>query len=195
MTLTESTDGRRIKGEKRKRELIDATLRIVASEGVSGVSHRAVAREAGVPATAAAYYFDGIDDLLAASLTQAMDEDIARMRELAAEVSVGVDNVRKLAIMMAEALSRRGYLLAEYELYLLAVRKPALRESTHRWMGAVTDLAFGYTADPVRVEILLAVVDGMLLQGLLRDEPPSVDKIESILRLVVACPVSEDDRS
>ncbi|MEU2575922.1 hypothetical protein ACIP3B_26355 [Streptomyces anulatus] len=38
------TDGRLPKGERRKAELIEATLQVVAREGVAGVSHRAVAR-------------------------------------------------------------------------------------------------------------------------------------------------------
>jgi hypothetical protein len=75
---TPQTDGRLFKGERRKEELIEATLQVVAREGVAGVSHRAVAREAGLPATAAAYHFASIDDLLTAALTRGPPPGAAR---------------------------------------------------------------------------------------------------------------------
>ncbi len=149
---------------------------------MSGVSHRTVAREAGLPATAAAYHFRGIEDLLTAALTQCMDEDSDRMRALAAEADGGEDALRRFAALMAEVVAKPAHLLAEYELYLLAARDPKLRESTDRWMAALADFARRYTADPVRVEMLVALVDGVLLQGLLRDEPPTADRFEAILR-------------
>jgi len=175
-----STDGRLAKGEQRKRELIGATLRIVARDGVSGVSHRTVAREAGLPATAAAYHFRGIEDLLTAALTRCMDEDAERMRVLAAET--GADALPKFAALLARVAAEPGHLLAEYELYLLAAREPKLRESTDRWMAALAEFARGHTDDPVRVEMLVGLVDGLLLQGLLRDEPPTAERFEAILR-------------
>ncbi|WP_414945303.1 TetR/AcrR family transcriptional regulator [Amycolatopsis sp. cmx-11-32] len=174
------TDGRLAKGEQRKRELIEATLRIVAREGVSGVSHRTVAREAGLPATAAAYHFRGIEDLLTAALTRCMDEDAERMRVLAAET--GEDALPKFAALLAWVAREPGHLLAEYELYLLAAREPKLRESTDRWMAALADFARRHTDDPVRVEMLVGLVDGLLLQALLRDEPPTTERFEAILR-------------
>ncbi|WP_410605161.1 TetR/AcrR family transcriptional regulator [Amycolatopsis sp. lyj-90] len=177
-------DGRLAKGEQRKRELIEATLRVVARDGVSGVSHRTVAREAGLPATAAAYHFQGIEDLLTAALTQCMDEDAERMRVLAAEP--GGDALPKFAALLARVAAEPGHLLAEYELYLLAAREPRLRESTDRWMAALADFARRHTDDPVRVEMLVGLVDGLLLQGLLRDEPPTADRFEAILRTALA---------
>lgn len=182
------TDGRRVKGERRKQELIEATLRVVAREGVAGVSHRTVAREADMPATAAAYYFHGIDDLLTAALTRSMDDDAERMRQLAADADGGADGLRKLAERMAEVVAEPDPLLAEYELYLLAAREPRLRPATHRWMDAVAEFARRYTDDAVRIQILVGVVDGMLLQGLLRDRPPTADQFEAVLRTVLVEP-------
>ena len=41
----ERVDGRRARGERRREEIIAATLRVVERDGVAGVTHRAVARE------------------------------------------------------------------------------------------------------------------------------------------------------
>ncbi|UUV31368.1 TetR family transcriptional regulator [Amycolatopsis roodepoortensis] len=135
-----------------------------------------------MPATAAAYHFRGIGDLLTAALTQCMDEDSERMRALAAEADGGEDALRGFAALMAEVVAKPAHLLAEYELYLLAAREPKLRESTDRWLAALADFARRYTADPVRVEMVVGLVDGVLLQGLLRDEPPTAERFEAILR-------------
>ncbi|WP_244164897.1 TetR/AcrR family transcriptional regulator [Streptomyces silaceus] len=66
----DARDGR-AKGERRRRALIEATVRVIAREGASGVTHRSVAPEAGLPTTATTYCFDGIGDLLAAALPAA----------------------------------------------------------------------------------------------------------------------------
>ena len=63
-----AVDGRRLRGERARRALIEATLAVIERDGLAGVTHRAVTREADLPATSAAYHFASIDDLLEASL-------------------------------------------------------------------------------------------------------------------------------
>ena len=187
-TLNEpTTDGRRLKGERRKRELIEATLRVVARDGVAGVSHRTVAKEAGQPATAAAYYFKSIDDLLTAALTSCMDADAERMRVLAAEADGGADSLRALARLMAEVVREPAHLLAEFELYLLAARDTRLRPPTHRWLAAVSDFARRYTDDDALAQAAVGAVDGLLMQALLTDRPPTAERFEDVLRALLPC--------
>ena len=45
------------KGERRKDEILAATLRLIGARGADAVTHRAVAEEAGVPLSATTYYF------------------------------------------------------------------------------------------------------------------------------------------
>ncbi|MFD9939674.1 TetR/AcrR family transcriptional regulator [Nonomuraea sp. NPDC059023] len=187
------TDGRRIKGEQRKRELIEATIRVVARDGVAGVSHRTVAKEAGQPATAAAYYFKAIDDLLTAALTSCMDEDAERMRRLA-DVDDPEEGLRALAELMCQVVAAPAHLLAEYELYLLAARRPELREPTRRWLAAVERFGRRHTDDPVRLRVLAGTIDGVLMQALLTDTPPGREEWESILRAVLLTPGPETGR-
>ena len=51
--------------EQRRKAILEASLRIVVKEGVRGVRHRAVAKEAEVPLSATTYYFKDISDLIA----------------------------------------------------------------------------------------------------------------------------------
>lgn len=185
------TDGRLLKGERRRRELIEATLRVVARDGVAGVSHRAVAREAGLSPTAAAYHFRGIGELLTAALTRCMDESAGRMRRIAERAEGGgPPSVPALARQMAELFDDPRMLLAEYELFLLAARRPELRAPTHRWLDTLADFARRHTDDPARVRVLVATVDGVLLQSLLYDTPPTAAQFEAVLRAVLTGPTA-----
>jgi len=52
------------KGEKTRLNILRATLRVIASVGRSGVTHRAVAKEAGVSLSLTTYYFKDLSELL-----------------------------------------------------------------------------------------------------------------------------------
>ncbi|WP_017587403.1 TetR/AcrR family transcriptional regulator [Nocardiopsis ganjiahuensis] len=154
---------------------------------MAGVSHRTVSQEAGLPTSATTYYFTGLGDLLTAALTSVMDEDSERMRRL----SAGGDRRRELAELMARVAAEPGRLLAEYELFLLAARRPHLRESTDAWLAAVGAFARCYTDDPVRARVVTAVIDGVLLHTLLGETKPSADEFEAILTDVLPEPPRE----
>ena len=55
---------RRAGSEARRVAILDATLRIIARDGMRAVRHRAVAAEAGVPLAATTYYFKDLEDLV-----------------------------------------------------------------------------------------------------------------------------------
>ena len=52
------------KGEKTRLNILHATLRVIASAGRRGVTHRAVAREAGGSLSLTTYYFKDLSELL-----------------------------------------------------------------------------------------------------------------------------------
>ena len=53
-----------LKGEARRRQIVEAAAALVREGGPSSVSHRAVARRAGCSLSATTYYFEGLEDLL-----------------------------------------------------------------------------------------------------------------------------------
>lgn len=54
----------RASGIKRRRLILEATLRVILRDGIRGVRHRAVAQEAQVPLASTTYYFRDIEQLL-----------------------------------------------------------------------------------------------------------------------------------
>jgi TetR/AcrR family transcriptional regulator, regulator of biofilm formation and stress response len=172
-------DGRVERGRRRRAELVEAALRVVERDGVAAVTHRSVAREAGVAATAGTYHFPTVDDLLIAVLTAGAERFAAEARERTA----GCAAVGDLAEWTAEQLrEHRGRTLAEYELYLLAARRPALRPAARLWLGVLADVLGRWCDDPAAVTATLAACDGLLLQGLIADAPPAAAEIEAVLR-------------
>ena len=70
--------------------IIEATIRLIGREGVDGVTHRAVARDAGVSLSSTTYHFASRDEIVSEALRHVADleiERIARDAETLAEVS------------------------------------------------------------------------------------------------------------
>lgn len=188
------SDGRKARGAKRRQEIIEATLRVIERDGVAGVTHRSVAREADIPTASTTYHFATLEDLLIATL-------ISCARDMATEVYWMIDRARsreglrrsggsswiegpsaadEVSALLAEALGpRRGRTMAEYELYLLAARRPALRPAARRWLDVLTSMV--RHDDEVAFRVFLAGIDGLLIQGLIDDEPPSPDELRPVV--------------
>jgi hypothetical protein len=73
--------------------------------------------------------------------------------------------------------------MAEYELYLLAARRPALRSAARRWLDVLTSLV--QHDDEVAFRAFLAGIDGLLVQGLIDDEPPTADELRPVVRYLM----------
>ena len=61
----------------RQAAILEAVLRLLASEGISGLSMRAVAREAGVALGLVSYYFADKTSLISAALRRIGEQDVA----------------------------------------------------------------------------------------------------------------------
>lgn len=157
---------RRYDPERRQR-IIDAAIRVVGNKGIAGLSHRSVAAEADVPLGSTTYHFNTLDELMVAALRQT-NEGFAKVLAgsglLEAE---GGDLAADLARALGEWLGgdRTGVEL-EYELYLAALRRPALRPVAAEWTEETAERLARRT-DPVTARALLALMDGICLQVLL----------------------------
>ncbi|MEU6086176.1 TetR family transcriptional regulator [Streptomyces sp. NPDC047085] len=157
---------RRYDPERRQR-IIDAAIRVVGRKGIAGLSHRTVAAEADVPLGSTTYHFATLDELLVAALRQINERFAAMLAErLPADDGPG-DLAADLARVMGEWLAgdRTGVEL-EYELYLAALRRPALRPVAAEWTEEAAACLTRRT-DPATARALLAVMDGICLQALL----------------------------
>src|SRR5258708_33463327 len=68
---------------ERERPLMEATLRIIGRTGLDGVTHRAVAAEAGMSVGAVTHHFVTRDVLVDTALRFALTGEVGRLRALA----------------------------------------------------------------------------------------------------------------
>ncbi|WP_338777254.1 TetR family transcriptional regulator [Streptomyces sp. DG1A-41] len=157
---------RRYDPERRQR-IIDAAIRVVGAKGIAGLSHRTAAAEADVPLGSTTYHFKTLDELLVAALRQANEGFAKVVAGRGGLEDPRTDLAAELAAWMGEWLAgdRTGVEL-EYELYLAALRRPALRPVAAEWAEGLAELLSRRT-DPVTARALVAVIDGICLQVLL----------------------------
>ncbi|MFI6420500.1 TetR/AcrR family transcriptional regulator [Streptomyces sp. NPDC050842] len=152
---------------ERRERIVAAALRVVGRSGITGLSHRTVAAEADVPLGSTTYHFASLDELLVAALREANESFGRQLRESLALTDPSTGLAAALARLMGEWMGgeRTGVEL-EYELYLAALRRPALRPVAAEWAEEVV-AALSSRTDPVTARALVALVDGVCLQVLL----------------------------
>jgi DNA-binding transcriptional regulator YbjK len=187
---------------ERRATILEATVRLLVRDGLTAVTHRAVAREADVPLAATTYYFSSKDELIAEALASLIEDEIARLSERAAEMGEALSSPRDAAAALTEVLfpdgDAVGRTLAQFEVYLAAARRPGLRASAAHWRRSFTELAetalrLGGAADPPRyAPLLVAGVDGIVVHGLSagihreRDVERLRARLEQLFGLVLA---------
>lgn len=85
------TPRRRARGENTRRDILEATLRVIAALGLRGVTHRAVATEAGVQFSLVSYYFKDIQDLQVEAFGYLVERGRAELEALWTEVFARLD--------------------------------------------------------------------------------------------------------
>ncbi|QRV37320.1 TetR family transcriptional regulator [Streptomyces californicus] len=165
----------------RRTRIIDAALSVIAADGIAGLSHRTVAAEADVPLGSTTYHFGSLDELLVAALRRCNENFVRTLRESEALAAGGEAEGAARATGpagsagLADELTRllgqwfageRGAIELEYELYLAALRRPALRPVAAEWTEEAVELLSRRT-DPGTARALVALMDGVCLQVLL----------------------------
>ncbi|MCG8519754.1 MAG: TetR family transcriptional regulator [Pseudomonadales bacterium] len=188
----------RAKSEQRRVKILEATLRIAASEGIRGIKHRSVAREAGVPLASTTYYFRDIHELIGDAFTLFAEKAQDNLDQFYHMVNMVLDAAapeslnrggpgrealaRRLASIVSAYLGeqfsqRREAVLAEQVFLMEALRDPDLgqlaRQYRVAWVSGLEDLLLRLDSRSPRrdASLLVSVVLGLGYDGLLfRDE-------------------------
>jgi DNA-binding transcriptional regulator YbjK len=164
--------------QPRREAILEATLRILRLDGPRALSHRTVAKAAGVPLAATTYYFASKDEIMEEALRRIAGEEVERLDAL--RVALPSDaSPAEMAALLARAL-RAEYEgeLPKFEIYLEAARRPALRAHCAHWIGAFRRLAEAALRDAgaddpeAAARLLVAAIDGLILQRLGTAEGP-----------------------
>ncbi|WP_328746249.1 TetR family transcriptional regulator [Streptomyces sp. NBC_00285] len=170
---------------ERRQRIIDAAIRVVGEKGLAGLSHRTAAAEADVPLGSTTYHFKSLDELMVAALRRAGEGFDKAVAAHGALDDPGGDLAAGLARVLGDWLGgdRTGVEL-EYELYLAALRRPALRPVAAEWAD---DLAarLAHRTDPATARALVALTDGICLQVLLTGVPYDEEYAREMLARVI----------
>ncbi|HWS50178.1 MAG TPA: TetR/AcrR family transcriptional regulator [Microbacterium sp.] len=172
------------RNDRRRSELADAGIRVLARDGTRGLTHRSVDAEAGMPTGTASNYFRSRSALVGALVTRigerlAPDLDaLAPLAEREPSAAVFADYLRDIVKRLS---TDRDATLALFELRLEAARRPEVAEPLGEWMraGFAGDVAFnreaGLPGGPREIAMFHYAVDGLLLDRLTLSIDPDVD--------------------
>ena len=126
--------------DERTRDILEATLRLVAAGGVDAVRYREVAAAAGVPLGTVSYHYASRQELLRAAFTHFLEENTRALMALRARFTAErLEDVAEYFIEVARAdLADPGRrVVAEYELIVYAARDEVVAAALDRWDRAM----------------------------------------------------------
>lgn len=186
--------GQSTRGHRRRSSLLEAAADLLLEQGVSAVTHRAVATRAAVPLAATTYYFTSLQDLRDQALRHLADRWLQRSRQAVAGLPARIDSAEELARALVKVVTGAGRsadtpphrLLAMYERYLEAGRHPRLRPFVVAYNDDLAALAQevlrrgGLPRSQQHARLALAVVDGALITALAEGQPPPPTAVRAL---------------
>src|SRR5689334_816872 len=125
-------------GRRTRAAIVAATLRVLRDDGIGALTHRAVAREAGVSLALTTYHFATKENLIAEALNVAAAETLEGLREAASSDAGGPLTPEAVADRLSDmTMERLGderlAVFAVVELSLAAARRPQLHGAAAAW--------------------------------------------------------------
>lgn len=180
--------GRYARGERRREELLDAVLALIADEGVAAVTHRAVAARAGVSHRLTTYYFQSKEQMLLEAFRRLAARSLERAeaaaralgdagdREAAMEAAIDAVSEAVAGELRAEEADAAAELSLVLE--IARAREPSLVSDYVAWQERVErilrDHAERLGSDDPRADarIIAAVMRGLQTEALGRPDRP-----------------------
>ncbi|MGW0517875.1 TetR/AcrR family transcriptional regulator [Crossiella sp. NPDC003009] len=185
------------KGERRRHALIEAAAALLAEGGFDAIRHRAVAERAELPLASTTYYFSSLDELVAAAVEHGSRAELNAARQCLDDLAgrdhpLCADDLVELVLdLLLGRLSRDGGLepvLLRYERLVGSARRPFLTDLMRGLGEELTALLtelFAHSGTPVdrpRLDVLVALVDGAVVNALIESNPDPRDAARRMLR-------------
>ncbi|WP_238418735.1 TetR/AcrR family transcriptional regulator [Gordonia sp. 'Campus'] len=178
--MTEAPPRRRRDPEERRRTIIEAAATLITEVGSDGLTHRLVARRAGVPLGSTTQYFATLEDLRGAALAHLADDIDSGL----AEVADTLEQHGPSAVVFAEALhdymSDERLMRADLALVSAAVIDPSLRPLAVRWPDGLIQMLAPHVGSTA-ARAIAAYTDGVAMHALLYGTPVSVGDLTATL--------------
>lgn len=183
MTATRRT---RRHDPERKDRIVTSALEVLASDGVAGITHRAVGAAADVPLGSITYHFATLDEIVQRAFEVHVDKLASRFEARLASCSDGDDLIDCIAAAITDDLTAHPQELAvTYELYGDAVRRPETRRVTQRWMERAQD-ALAEHFDRTTARLIDVVVEGLMVHMSIAQQPISSHEVRALLTMAAS---------
>jgi AcrR family transcriptional regulator len=180
--------------EERRRQFLDATVKVIAEEGVARATTRRIAEVAGAPAASLHYCYDTKEELFQAVFDHGTTWGLAE---------AGRDVTRGMGLHAAVEAITRGYLrwmlnsrslqMVFYELALWAMHNPVNRRHAERSYRSYIDRTIQFlreakTADDGEADLeylarqIIATLDGNGLQWMALDDGKMSFMVETAIK-------------
>lgn len=187
-----------VRNVERRTQLADAAVRVLAGQGSRGLNHRAVDKEADVPAGTASNYFSTRDQIIDAILNrigERLQPDPAIEASLA-DRAPGIDVFTEYLHDIVQRLTTdRDAALALFELRLEATRRPHVAEVLSAWRrdGLRADVEFnarlGLPGSASDIALFHYALDGLILDQITVPIDPDADPahvVDTLARRLLA---------
>jgi TetR/AcrR family transcriptional regulator, regulator of biofilm formation and stress response len=166
---------------ERADRLAVAALEIVSTRGIEGLTHRAVAAQAGVPLGSTTYHFKTRDGLIEAALTVAKVRNELELTQVGEAIAADGDVVGHFSAFLVDTLGRlQGRTGVDFELYIAALRRPELQPLGLAWRDAMPAMLSAHVSSE-EAERLSIVADGIVLMSFAQGFPVAEDETRDLL--------------
>ncbi len=206
-TATVTSASRRARtatGERKREQILDASVQVFGTGGAAAVTHRAVAKVANVPLGSTTYYFTDRDDLLLQTMAHARQAEAIRLHAIvdALDGALALDrSVEVLTEMFFDkTVADPLYDLALFEMFLEATRNVTVRNEAREWstmIGILVDRVLPPSDHALPratvVQIVACLVDGLMLEAVSNGELTVADLAERLKAVVERfCPPQQE---
>lgn len=182
-------------GERKREQILDASVRVFGTGGATAVTHRAVAEAAGVALGSTTYYFTDRDDLLLQTMAHARRTEAVRLADAVDAVAGPLSVEQAVDVLTAmffdKTVADPLYDLALFEMFMEATRNVVVREESREWSRMIGELVDRVLppSDPALprdqvVQIVACLVDGLMLEAVANVELTVPDLAERLLHVV-----------
>lgn len=196
---------KQIDHEKRRKQIAEATWRVILERGMEGASARNIAKEAGLSLGALRHYFSTQDELLAFAMKLVQEKVTARIKDIAVRDLLPK---KKVLQILLEMVPTNEETIREMEVWFAftayARHKKDMFDASHDgiFSGMRNLIAYLDESDllkqnadkDIEAERLYALVDGLALHAMLDPVRVNKDRIKRVIMQHVESICVEDTR-
>jgi TetR/AcrR family transcriptional regulator, regulator of biofilm formation and stress response len=176
-TLRYAVDVGYVDNATRRRQLIDATIGVIATHGVEGVTTRRIAEAAEAPLASIHYTFGSKEELLSSAVEQLLDDLSAEVHEAVARAESLTEALRTVMATVGDLLDQPRYVLLMADIPGLDSDRMLEAWRRYQRMGPeliadVVSRSGEQLALPVEQvgRLVIAAIDGVLERHLIDDD-------------------------